>query len=267
MVLESFHWSFKNKELSLDQKRGIINLVPKPGKDLCQLKNWRPISLLNVDYKILTKILAIRLQDCLDEIISNDQVGYIKNRFIGENIRTTVDIMTYCKMKKLPLLITQIDFEKAFDSLSWTFLLKSLKKFNFGNSFITWVEILYNGIESCVINNGKASKFFKLERGIRQGCCLSALLFIIVAEILAISIRADCSIKCIDIMNEVFKISQLADNTTLYLSDVESLKKLFSKLEQFSLCSGLKINKEKTEVFPLNCNIICRRKCRSDMEV
>ena len=118
LILDSFHWSFQNRELSLDQKRGIINLVPKPGKDLCQLKNWRPISLLNVDYKILTKVLAIRLQSCLDEIICSDQVGYIKNRFIGENIRTTVDIMTYCKMKKLPLLITQIDFEKAFDSLS-----------------------------------------------------------------------------------------------------------------------------------------------------
>ena len=160
LILDSFHWSFKNKQLSLDQKRGIINLVPKPGKDLCQLKNWHPISLLNVDYKILTKILANRLQSCLDEIIYSDQVGYIKNRFIGENIRTTVDMMTYCKMKKVPLLITQIDFEKAFDSLSWDFMLKCLKKFNFGDSFISWVEILYNGIESCVINNGKASNFF-----------------------------------------------------------------------------------------------------------
>ena len=84
LLLDSFHWSFKNNELSLDQSRGIITLVPKPGKDLCQLKNWCPISLLNVDYKILTKVLAIRLQACLDGIISPDQVGHIKNRFIGE---------------------------------------------------------------------------------------------------------------------------------------------------------------------------------------
>ena len=163
--------------------------------------------------------------------------------------------MTYCKMKKVPLLITQIDFEKAFDSLSWDFMLKCLKKFNFGDSFISWVEILYNGIESCVINNGKASNFFKLERGVRQGCCLSALLFIIVAEILAISIRGDSSIKGMELMNNVFKISQLADDTTLYLKDIESLKKVFLKLEKFSLCSGLKINKEKTEVFPINVNL------------
>ena len=131
--------------------------------------------------------------------------------------------MTYCKMKKLPLLITQIEFEKAFGSLSWSFLLKSLGKYNFGNYFISWVKILYNGIESCVTNNGKSSNFFKLERGIRQGCCLCALLFILVAEILAISVRADSSIKGIKVMNEVIKISQLADDTTLYLSDLESL--------------------------------------------
>ena len=158
-------------------------------------------------------------------------------------------------MEKVPLLITQIDFEKAFDSLSWDFMLKCLKKFNFGDSFIPWVEILYNGIESCVINNGKASNFFKLERGVRQGCCLSALLFIIVAEILAISIRGDSSIKGMEIMNNVFKISQLADDTTLYLKYIELLKKVFLKLEKFSLCSGLKINKEKTEVFPINVNL------------
>ena len=217
----------------------------KTGKDLCQLKNWRPISLLNVDYKILTKILAIRLQSCLDEIICSDQVGYIKNRFIGENIRTTVDIMTYCKMKKVPLLITQIDFEKAFNSLSWDFMLKCLKKFNFGDYFILWIEILYNGIESCVINNGKASNFFKLERGVRQGCCLSALLFIIVAEILATSIRGDSSIKGMEIMNIVFKISQLADDTTLYLKDIESLKKVFLKLENFLSALASKSIKKK----------------------
>ena len=101
----------------------------------------------------------------------------------------------------------------------------------------------------------KLQIFFKLERGVRQGCCLSALLFIIVAEILAISIRGDSSIKGMEIMNNVFKISQLVDDTTLYLKDIESLKKVFLKLEKFSLCSGLKINKEKTEVFPINVNL------------
>ena len=145
------------------------------------------MSLLNVDYKILTKALAIRTQKVLDNIISPDQVGYIKGRFIGENIRTTADILTFCKINQKPALISLIDFEKAFDTVRWSFLLKALKAVNFGRSYINWVELLYSEPESCVTNNGKSSIFFKLERGITQGCCLSALLFIIVVKSLQLA--------------------------------------------------------------------------------
>ena len=136
-------------------------------------------------------------------------------------------------------------------------MLKCLKKFNFGDSFMSWVEILYNGVESCVINNG--NNFFKPERGVRRGCGLSALLFIIVGEILAISIRGDSSIKGMEIMNNVFKISQLPDDTTLYSKDIELLKKVFLKLEKFSPCSGRNINKEKTEIFSSNANLVSEK--------
>ena len=90
---KSYLFAFQNKELSYDQKRGIITLIPKKGKDLCLLKNWGQL----VDYKILTKALATRLQVILKNIINPDQVGYLAGRFIGENIRTTADILTYCK--------------------------------------------------------------------------------------------------------------------------------------------------------------------------
>ena len=110
---------------------------------------------------------------------------------------------------------------------------------------------LYTQIESCVIKNGKSSEFFTLERGIRQGCCLSALLFILV-EILAISIRNNKDINGIIINKEQIKISQLADDTTLYLADISSLKNALLLLERFSVCSGLCINRDKTEVIPLN---------------
>ena len=238
--------------LSSDQRRGVITLVPKKGKDLCMLKHWRPISLLNVDYKILTNVLAMRLQTVLDKIISHDQVGYIKGRFIGVNIRTCADILTYCQNTGKKGLIAQIDFQKAFDTVNWSFMLKCLKAFNFGETFISWVKILYTDIESCVTNNGKSSEFFNLERGIRQGCCLSALLFIIVVETLAISIRNNENIKGITVNDEEFKINQLADDTTLYLSEVSSFQKALETLEKFSVCSGLCINREKTEVVPIN---------------
>ena len=179
-------------------------------------KNWRPVSLLNVDYKILTKALATRLQGMLKNIINPDQVGYLAGHSIDENIRTTADILTYCKSYNKSAYITPIDFEKAFDSVRLSVLVKCLKAFNFGDSFISWVKILYSNIESWVTNNGKSSNFFRLERGIRQGCCLSALLFIVVVELLAVGVRTENSIKGIIVDKNEFKISQLADDTTLF---------------------------------------------------
>ena len=255
IVYDSFKWSIENKSLSVDQKRGVITLVPKHGKDVRHLSNWRPISVLNTDYKILTKLYALRLQTVLGDIINPDQVGYLKGRFIGENIRTIKDIMDYTQYFKMSGLIALIDFQKAFDTVNWSFLIKCLNSFNFGDKFISTVKMLYSDIESCVTNNGKSSTFFRLHCGIRQGCCLSALLFIIVVELLAISIRANNSIKGLIINNITYKISQLADDTTLFIKDQSSLKYAFDVIERFGFCSGLKLNKSKTELIALDDNI------------
>ena len=197
------------------------------------------------------------MQGVWDNIVDHDQVGYIKGRFIGLNIRTTANVLTFCQ-KTLQKGLAQIHFQKAFDTVDWSFLLKCLKVFNFGDTFTSWVKILYTKIESCVTNNGKSSEFFTLERGIRQGCCLSALLFILVVETLPISIRNNKDIKGININKEEFKISQLADDTTLYLADISSLKNSLLLLERFSVCSGL--NKDKTEVIPLNIQNVDKHK-------
>ena len=138
--------------------------------------------------------------------------------------------------------------------------MKCLKAYNFGDTFISWVKILYTQIESCVTNNGKSSEFFTLERGIRQGCCLSALLFILVVEILAISNRNNKDIKGIIINKKEFKIGQLTHDTTLYLADISSLKNSLLLLERLSVCSGLCINKDKSKVIPLNIQNVEKHK-------
>ena len=176
----------------------------------------------------------MRLQVIFGDIINPDQVGYLKGRFIGENIRTIKDIIDYTQFFKIPGLIALIDFQKAFDTIRWSFLIKSLSAFNFGDKFINIVKMMYTDIES-VTNNGRSSVFFKLHCGIRQGCCLSALLFIIVVQLLATSIRENKDIKRIIVNNTTYKISQLADYTTLFIKDQLYLKYAFDQIEQFGI--------------------------------
>ena len=245
LLYDTFCYSFEMGLLSCNQRRGLLNLIPKANKDLRFLKNWRPISILNTDYKILAKALASRLQEVLPNLINKDQVGYIKGRNIGENIRMIDDIMKYTELKHLPGYIILIDFEKAFDSVSWEFLLNSLSSLNFGENFIKWIKIMYKSIESCVTNNGYSSKYFQLSRGIRQGCPLSALLFILVAEIMAIKIRGQKDIKGIRCEKIEFKICQLADDSTVFVRDLITICNVISILQKFELCSGIKINIDK----------------------
>ena len=246
-VHNSFAAAFENGILSIDQRRGILTLLPKADKDLRFLKNWRPLSLLNTDYKILTKLLATRLQKVLPNIISEDQTGYIKGRYIGENIRTILDLFEYTNNKIDPGIIMFLDFEKAFDTISWEFLFDTLKAFNFGNSFINWIKVLYNSPLCCVTNNGYSSQFFQITRGIRQGCPISALLFIIVAEIMSINIRNHDGIHGITLNDKEILLSQLADDTTIFIKYKASVENILLLLTHFSKCAGLKPNKDKTE--------------------
>ena len=216
------------------------------------MKNWRPISLLNNDYKIAAKALAVRLEKVLPTIISSSQTGYIRGRFIGESIRMIPDFMSFTKAKNIPGLVVFLDFEKAFDSIELKYLQKSLEVFNFGPQLGKWITVLYNGISSCVLNNGFAKKHFNLGRGVRQGCPLSGILFIIGTEILSNAIKRSNEIKGIPI-NEVHtvKISQYADDTTIFVKDIQSVHNLFHLLSQFESCSGLKINQSKSELLRL----------------
>ena len=253
-MVNSFNYGFHKGELSISQRQSVIRLIPKKNKNLLYLKNWRPISLLNVDYKIASKALALRLKKILSAIINNAQTGYVEGRFIGENIRLISDILTFTADQDIEGIALFIDFEKAFDSLEWEYLFKALDIFQFGPDFKTWVKILYTNISSCIINNGFACEPFTLKRGVRQGCPLSGLLFILAAELLSCSVRANDHIKGIRVSNKEIKLSQYADDTTSFCKDIESLGKLLELLDLFKDCSGLKLNQSKSEAMWLGKN-------------
>ena len=186
----------------------------------------------------------MHLTKVLPKIINNDQTGYIKGRYIGENIRTITDIIEYCKLKKMSSILLLIDFEKAFDTVSWKFLV--LHKFNFGYLFRKWIKILYTDVKGFVLNNGYVSASFEMFRGIRQGCPISAYLFMLIVEILAINVRNNKHIKGIKLQTREIKISQLFDDTTLFLENELSIKYVKEILYDFEIISGLRTNIEKT---------------------
>ena len=248
-LVASFNYSLKSGKLSITQRQGVISLLPKKGKDETLLKNWRPITLLNTDYKLLAKTIATRFKQIIAKIIHTDQTGFIENRYIGENINKILNIIDYINFNENSADLLIIDFEKAFDCLEWSFILKSLKFFNFGEKICNWIKAIYNCNTSCVINNGYFTEFFSVSRGVRQGCPLSPYLFVICVELLAIAVRNDKNIVGIDIGGECFKIIQYADDTTLTLTGgPTSIRNALSLFEAFKSVSGLRINLDKTEI-------------------
>ena len=248
-LINSYQYSYTNGSLSLTQKRGIICLIPKKDKDPLQLKNWRPLTLLNFDYKLIAKLISERFKLCITNIVHTDQTGFIKGRYIGENIARVLDIIYYAQEADIPALLISIDFEKAYDMLEWSFILKSLKQFEFPDYMINWFKVLYKDVCSCVTNNGCASSYFSLSRGVRQGCPLSPYLFIVCAEILAHLIRVNKHIKGIKIGHQTHKISQYADDTViLSMFCEESVNEIVNTFDKFNCSSGLRVNYDKTEI-------------------
>ncbi len=238
--------TYRKGELPHTLRIAVIALLFKKNEKYL-LKNYRPISLTNYNYKILAFTLANRVQKVLKNLISNDQTGYVKDRFIGMNCRIIEDYFELCENAKLPGILLCLDFEKAFDSLEWNFMFSVLKKFNFGENFIKWVKILYNNPLISIKNNGWLSDDITINRGVRQGCPLSGLIFILAVEILAIKIRSNNLIRGYKGVDKEIKTSLYADDSTLFLDSFDSMSAALETVSQFTRVAGPKLNIEKTE--------------------
>ena len=262
-ILNSLNFGYRTESLSITQKQGFITCLLKPNKSPFYLKNWRPISLVNVIYKLASSVIATRLKSVLHKVIHDDQKCFISGRCIGENIRLIYDTLFETKQQEIPGLILSIDFQQAFDSVSWKFIHKTLDYFNFGPSFKRWIGIFQNGSESCILQNGHMTECFSLQRGCRQGDPISPYIFILCAEVLSHMIRKHNGIKGIVINNKEYKLNQYADDTQIFLDGTElSLENTLKTLNIFYLMSGLKLNIDKTKAIWIgSCSKSTRRLC------
>ena len=158
----------------------------------------------------------MRLEKHIPHIIHPDQSGFVSGRYIGESIRFVEDVIEFFEKENKEGIIVQLDFEKAFDSIEWNFVFEVLRKLKLGTHFISLVKCCYNNIYSCVNNNGFTTDWFRLNRGVRQGCPLSCLLFIPCVEIMGNKIRNNSMIKGLKVFNFEHKIKQFADDCTCF---------------------------------------------------
>lgn len=199
---KTFNWISKGGAIPDSWREAIISVIAKEGKDETNCSNYRPKSVLNIDYRLFTAILACHIEKILPDIISLDQTGFIKNLQTHDNIHRTLHIMQHINDNKLKALIMGMDAEKAFDSVRWDFLFRAMKRFNFHERCIETILTLYIGPVARIKINGSLSNFIKLERGCRW-------------------LKQNNSIKGVVMAGVELKVALFADDVLIYLENPE----------------------------------------------
>jgi ribonuclease HI/exonuclease III len=221
--------------------------------DKCDISNYRPITVLNSDYKVFTKTLSENLAKVIKTAIHPDQAGFIAGRSILDQVELSKSIIAFAETSESDGAIVALDQEKAYDKIRHDYLFRALREYGFPEIFISTVQHLYSSAETEIAINGIHSQPYKVERGVRQGDPLSCLLFNLAIEPLACAIRNSPNIKGIRIpgLDRKLAIALFADDATVYLSKDDSFDDLKAILDSWCAASGAKFNIAKTEVLPI----------------
>ncbi|GBG83976.1 hypothetical protein CBR_g37848 [Chara braunii] len=226
---------------------GIISLMFKKG-DKANVRNYRSISLLNMDYKVLAKTLALRLGKILPRIVERDQGAFVQRRSIFLNILTAIESVEVLQVENRDMVVLLLDLEKAYDKVGWLFVLTTLRKMGFGEGFCRWVIAMYTAASSAVQVNEHLSEPFQLIQSLRQGCPLAPLLFVLQLEVPLNCIRKHRQIKGLPLAGgRECRAKALVDD--LFLISENSLSSLLAVkavLQEYSLLSEAQVNWNKS---------------------
>ena len=250
LLLRVSNQCFSDGELCGSMKGSVTRLIFKKRGDIKHLKNWRPISLLNVDYKIISKAITSRLSKVLEYIVHPDQTCSVPGRSIFSNVTLLHDVLDYIQRTDESAILVSLDQEKAFDRVNRSFLLHLLQVYGFGPEFCRWISTFYNGAFMQIILNGWLSQRISLARGVRQGDPLSPLLYVLCVEVLASLIRRCPGVEGFLLpgaRGRQARVRLYADDTTTVLKDLRSLSQLFSCVNVYERGTGAKLNRTKTE--------------------
>ena len=249
ILLDSWNYASKTGNLTHSHESSYLKLLPKEGKDLKQLKNWRPITLSNCDFKIITKSLAIKLSKNLTTTISQCQTAYMKDRQITDNLHIIQYAIEKSSDLDIPSMVVSLDAEKAFDSVEHWYIKEVLHYLGL-KDFVRTFDLLYRNQEVSIHLNNRIAGYYKIRNGVKQGDALSCILFILAVEPLLRNINKDNSISCLKIGGiEIPKALAYADDVACIIHpDSNNLQKIFDHYQAMSNVSGLNLNADKTEL-------------------
>ena len=252
-VKHMLHSMYKEVEQTLElpssARQGAIVLMEKLHRSPLKIKNWRPLSMLSIDYKIYAKIIANRMEYVLTYLISDDQKAYMKGRHISENLLELSAVIDYCEKTATEAILLVVDIEKAFDSLNWTAMKKILAEYGFPQRFIDLLFVCFKGFQVEVMNNGHSTEKLYFERATKQGCPVSGAVFNLVIEVLSMKLKQNSTIQPVEINGIKKMLSQFADNLwTATKFSKESLEEQIRIFNKFYAYTGLKVSYDKTEI-------------------
>ena len=244
ILASAFNDGIKNNAMHDGFYQGNISLIFKKG-DGNDLNNWRQITLSNIEYKIFAKVIMIRLNAVLNKVIEKEQTCAIKGRVMWDNLHNIREMITECH--RPGFFIVGFDQKKALDFINREYLWCVLEKYGFPQHFIKIIQLLYNKSRVAVKVNGRISDYIDIQKGVKQGCPLSAALYILAISPLLNRIKNDPRIEGNLLNGTVAKVSAYADDVIAFIKTQDELNHVREHFHLYEQAAGAKLNETKTE--------------------